>query len=134
MIIKTALWPLQKAVYSCLTSNAELMELITGVYDEVPDGAKLPYVTVGDDTVNPMDTKTGAGEDITLTMHVWTMGPGKKQNKQILDAVLQAITGGSLVLEQPFELEGGKREFLNVIPDGPGYHGICRFRFYISQN
>jgi hypothetical protein len=134
MKIKTALWPLQTAVYTCLTTNADLMSMINGVFDELPGGVKLPYVTIGDDTVNPMDTKTGVGEDITLTMHIWTMGPGKKENKQITDAVLQAITGGNLVFDPGFNLDGVKREFLNIIPDGPGYHGVCRFRFYITQN
>jgi hypothetical protein len=132
-VIKTALWPLQKAVYSCLSNNAELMELITGVFDEVPEGTALPYVTIGDDTVNGMDSKTGYGEDITLTMHVWTNGPGKTQNKAIMDAVLMALTSGELTMDQGFNLEGCKREFLNVIPDNGGYHGVCRFRFYITQ-
>jgi hypothetical protein len=134
MIVKTALWPLQKAIFTCLTNSAELMSIINGVFDEVPEGVKLPYVTIGDDTVNPMDTKTGAGEDITLTMHIWTNGPGKTENKKIMDVVLQTITGGLMLPDPSFALEGVKREFLNVMPDQSGYHGICRFRFYITQN
>jgi Protein of unknown function (DUF3168) len=132
-MVKTALWEVQKTVYSCLAGNAKLMGLITGVFDEVKEGIALPYVTIGDDTANPYDTKTTAGEEITITLHCWSLGPGKKEAKIIMDAVLQALTGSELTIDDNFKIEGIRREMLEVLEDGPGYHGICRFRFYIKQ-
>lgn len=132
-MVKTALWEVQKSVYSCLIGNAELMGLITGVFDEVKEGAALPYVTIGDDTANPYDSKTTNGEEITITLHCWSLGPGKKEAKLIMNAVLQAITGTQYSIDPSFKIEGVRREMLEVMEDGPGYHGVCRFRFYIKQ-
>jgi hypothetical protein len=132
MTVKTSLWALQKAVYSKLDTNTELKKAIAEIFDEVPTDAVLPYVMLGDDTVNPYDTKTDNGEDCTLTLHCYSEGPGKTQTKQIMDLVLQALTDSPLTLDN-FEFEGIKREFLNVMQEGNYYHGICRFRVYVKQ-
>lgn len=131
-MIKTALEPLQRAIVARLESDPLLNEIITGVYDEIESGAKLPYVQIGDDTVNPYDTKTSYGEDVTLTLHCYAHGPGKTKAKQIMNVVLQAITATPLELEG-FTMQGIEREFLEVYQDEKAYHGICRFRVYIKQ-
>lgn len=130
--LKTALWPLQQAIFARLTNDAILSNMITAVYDEVEEGALLPYVQIGDDTINPYDTKTNYGEDATVTLHAWSAGPGKTEAKRIMDAILQAMTGNPLVVEG-FTVEGVEREFLETFNDGQAYHGVCRFRVYIKQ-
>lgn len=132
-MIKTALEPLQKALVERLETDPILMAMINGVYDEVEDGTKLPYVQIGDDTANPYDTKTSYGEDATITLHCYAQGPGKTRAKQILNVVLQAITAKPLQIEGGFEVEGIQREFVEVYQDGKAYHGVCRFRVYIKQ-
>jgi hypothetical protein len=77
MTVKTALWALQQAVFSRLDNDTGVKSVVTGVYDEVPQTARLPYIQIGDDTVNPYDTKTDNGEDCTLTLHCFSDGPGK---------------------------------------------------------
>jgi hypothetical protein len=131
-MIKTALWELQKAVYSRLSNDSVLTAMVTGVFDEISENQPLPFVQIGDDTVNPYDSKTHNGEDSTLTLHVWSAGPGKTEAKKIMDAVLQAMTKNPLTLTG-FKVEGIKREFLEVFNDGQAYHGVCRFRVYIKQ-
>jgi hypothetical protein len=131
--IKSALWPLQQAIVSRLESDTILMAMITAVYDEVEEGAVMPYVSIGDDTTNPYDTKTDYGEDTTLTLHAWSAGPGKTEAKKIMDAVLQAITAAPIELTGGFKVDGIEREFLETFNDGQAYHGVCRFRVYIKQ-
>jgi hypothetical protein len=137
--LKTALWPLQKAVFERLAQDPIIKTMVgvdeeenAHVYDEVKEGAQLPFITIGDDTVNPYDTKTYYGEDLTLTLHTWSAGPGKTETKRIMDAVLQAITAMPLIIPG-FSVEGIEREFLETLNDGEVYHGICRFRVYIKQ-
>ena len=132
-MIKTALEPLQRAIVERLENDQILNTVITAVYDEIEQGAKLPYVQVGDDTVNPYDTKTSYGEDATITLHCYAPGPGKIKAKQIMGMVLEAITAAPLQLDGGFTVDGIRREFLEVYPDGKAYHGICRFRVYIKQ-
>lgn len=132
--LKTALWPLQQAIYERLKNDTILSAMITDIYDEVEEDALLPYVQIGNDTTNPYDTKTEYGEETTLTLHVWSAGPGKTATKRIMDAVLSAITKAPLILTGGFTVEGIEREFLETLNDGQVYHGVCRFRVYIKQN
>lgn len=131
-MINTALEPLQRAIYTRLINDAQLTSMINDVFDYVSEGTALPYVTLGDDTVNKYDTKTDKGEDLTITLHCWSAGPGKVEAKQIMNAVLQAMTKEPLVVEG-FNCEGVEREFLEVYQDETVYHGVCRFRIYIKQ-
>jgi hypothetical protein len=133
VIVKTALWALQKAIYTRLSTDANVTGLVTGVFDEVLEGTLLPYVQIGDDTVVPYDSKTEIGEDMTLTIHCWSLGPGKTKTKQIMDKVIQSLTAVPLTIDPGFELDGIFREYLEVLQDGDVYHGICRFRVYIKQ-
>jgi hypothetical protein len=130
--LKTALWPLQQAIYNRLANDPILTQMVTAVYDEVEEGAIMPYVQIGDDTTTPYDTKTDYGEQTTLTLHAWSAGPGKSEAKRIMGAILQAITAAPLTLEG-FTIEEIKREFLETFNDGQAYHGVCRFRVYIKQ-
>ena len=129
---KSASLPLQKAIYARLSSDPVLKTMVSGVYDDVPQGAKFPYVQIGDETVNPYDTKTNFGEDATVTIHAFSMGPGKVQAKTIMDVVLQSMTASPLTISG-FDVEGVERDFMEVFYDGSAYHGIIRFRIYTKQ-
>lgn len=129
---KSASLPLQKAIYARLSSDPALKILVSGVYDEVPDGAKMPYVHIGDETTNPYDTKTNYGEDATITLHVFSLGPGKVQAKTIMNVVLQSMTATPLVISG-FVVEGVEKDFMEVFHDGSSYHGIVRFRVFTKQ-
>lgn len=130
--LKSALWPLQQAIFARLSNDPVLMGMVTAVYDEVEEGAILPYVQIGDDTTNPYDTKTNYGEDTTVTIHAWSEGPGKSQAKQIMNVILQSMTSNPLIVPG-FVVEGIEREFLETFGDGQAYHGVCRFRIYTKQ-
>lgn len=131
--MRTALWPLQQALFQRLTEDAALMARITGVHDEVAEETPLPYITLGEDTVSDYSTKTFDGEDITHTLHVWSGYKGKKEAKEILDLALQAIIASPLALAGDFQLEDARREMLEVFKDEDAYHGVMRLRFKITQ-
>lgn len=129
---KTASLPLQKAVYKRLAEDVILNTMVSGVFDEVPEGTRLPFVHLGDETITPYDTKLSYGEDNTVTLHIYAPGPGKVLTKQIADVVLQAMTATPLELEG-FTFDGLELDQLEVFPDEKAYHGVCRFRIYIRQ-
>lgn len=131
--VKTATLHLQKAIYQRLSSDTILQAMVSGIYDEVPEGSPLPFVHLGDDTVNPYDTKLSYGEDNTVTIHVYAPGPGKTLTKQILAVVLESLTAAPLEIGEGFIFDGIEREQLEVFPDNEAYHGVCRFRIYIRQ-
>lgn len=72
----TALAPLQTALYQKLTGSTDLMSLVTGIFDEVPDGQAFPYVTIGSITETASDAHDHQGLDCTVQIDVWTKGVG----------------------------------------------------------
>lgn len=96
----TALWNVQKAVLAKLEADTALMGLVTGVYDTPEGGTNFPYVTIGEATENPFNTFDKKGNEITLTLHIYSRYEGFKEGLQILErlnAVLdyQPLTVGS---------------------------------------
>lgn len=82
--MSSAFWPLQSAIYQRLTLDADLMARVSGVFDSVPNGQEMPYVTIGDATGIPFRTFDAFGEECTLTLHIWSAYKGFKEAGEIL--------------------------------------------------
>jgi hypothetical protein len=82
--VTAALWPLQQAVYAKLTGHAPLMALVSGVYDEVPEQATHPYVSLGSITENVDDAHNQRGLEASVVLHVWSKYRGFKEAAGIL--------------------------------------------------
>ncbi|MED4586670.1 DUF3168 domain-containing protein [Brevibacillus choshinensis] len=133
--MKSALWPLQQALFACLKADTALTSKVKGVFDEVSANQAYPYVTLGEDTVVDWSTKTNDGEEITHTFHVWSKYAGKKEAKEILSLVLEAVTRQPLVLSSGFSIDFSGLDFMEVFidEDGTTKHGVLRIRFKILQ-
>lgn len=94
----TALWPLQTAVYSTLTGRPQLMALVNGVFDDVPDNQAYPYVTIGDILETVADAHDHQGLDSVVTIHVWSDAAGFKEASRIFAEVDTALDRKSLSL------------------------------------
>lgn len=128
----SVLGPLQAAIYAKLTGTGGLSQ---PVYDNVPVGAVLPYVTIGEDTSIDWGSKTEDGEEVTITLHAWSSYRGKKEAKEIMAAIY------ALLHRQPLTVTGFmvvwiRHDFSTVQldPDGQTYHGIIRFRALIQAS
>lgn len=132
--MKTALWPLQASLYNRL-KNDTAVNGKANVYDAVPEGAAMPYVTIGEDTSVPDSTKTYDAEEITHTLHVYSSYNGKKEVKEIMSLVLEASTKESLTLSNGFIVEMAELDLMQVmeINGSPAKHGVIRMRFKIKQ-
>lgn len=133
--MKSSLWPLQQALFTCLKGDAALTTKVKGIFDEVPANQTYPYVTLGEDTVVDWSTKTNDGEEITHTLHVWSKYAGKKEAKEILSLVLEAVTRQPLALAGGFSVDFSALDFMEVFidEDGTTKHGVLRLRFKILQ-
>ena len=125
-------WPLQKAIFTALSNNADLATLIGNpprVYDDPPGMAELPYIQIGEGTESDWSTSTQTGAEHLLTIHVWSRTGGRMQARVILSAIYDVLHDASLVLENQrlvnlrFALSQVWRE-----ADGETYHGMARFR------
>ncbi|WP_405710105.1 DUF3168 domain-containing protein [Streptomyces xanthophaeus] len=136
MSAPTALGPVQMALYGRLTSDEDLMALISGVYDYVPETDPYPYVVIGEATEIPDNRHDGFGRETVASLHVWTRhrghGPGMKIAARITE----------LIDHQPLTVTGlhhvsTKFEFSQTLtdPEPPGdiRHIPMRFRIVTEK-
>ena len=124
-------WELQKSIYAALIADGALTTLLGGahIYDDVPRGAQLPYVTFGQSTVRDWSTGTDPGHEHLFTMHVWTRVNGERQAHQIMSAIRDRLHDTTLALSG-FSLINLRHEFSDSFrePDGETIHGVVRYR------
>lgn len=133
---ETALWPLQQAIFKRLSEDADLNDVITGVYDYVNQDTPFPYVTVGEPTVSPFESKTSYSENIPWVLHCYSDAQGKRETMQMLNLMVKALT------KEKWHVEGFKvfkfiidqnMRVLSPADIGFPYQGILNVRFYIEQ-
>lgn len=126
------LHPLQEALYTRLTSAVSPVV----VYDDVPDGAAFPYVTLGESTETDISPKGAGFYEATHTLHVWSRYKGFKQCNEIIDSIAAAF-------ETPLDMAADgytdcytRVEYRQVMrdPDGITRHGVVRIRVRIQEN
>jgi hypothetical protein len=126
-------WSLQQGIYSALTgSTAVTAHVGTRIYDHVPQGTASipkPFLVLGEDTQADWSTKSFDGQESTITLHAFSEYRGKKEVKQIADAMYQrlhngtfSVSGQTLVLCQ-FEFADSFME-----SDGVTRHLVQRYR------
>ncbi|MFZ1101837.1 MAG: DUF3168 domain-containing protein [Hyphomicrobiaceae bacterium] len=124
-------WSLQQSVFATLTADAALTALLGAgrIYDDVPQGTALPYVTLGPVTAQDWSTGSENGTEHLVTVHVWSGARGKKQAHEILGAIRSALH------DQPLALAGHRlinllhqRSEVRRTPDGDTLQGTGRFR------
>ena len=124
-------WSLQQSVFAALSADAALTALLGPgrIFDDVPQGTALPYVTLGRTAVQDWSTGSEDGTEHLFTVHVWSSARGKKQAHEVLGAVRAALH------EQPLAVAG--HSLINLRhqhsevrrdPDGETVHGLARFR------
>ena len=124
-------WSLQQSIFAALTADVALTALLGAgrIFDDVPQGSALPYLTLGQSTARDWSTVTDDGTEHILTLHVWSNARGKKQAHEILGAVRSALhdrpltLAGHRLINLRHEFSEARRD-----PDGETIHGLARFR------
>jgi len=90
-----ASWALQQALYTLLSADDGLLALLGGpeIHDAVPQGAKLPYIVIGDTEVRDVAADGVALEAHDLTIAVWSAAEGRREVKEIMEALRAALSG-----------------------------------------
>lgn len=126
-----ASWALQHSIYQALASSPDVTTLLGGarIYDDPPQAASFPFVTLGQSVVRDWSTGTEDGAEHELTLHVWSRAGGKKEVQAIMEAVRGALHDQPLSLAD-HHLVNLRHEFseARLDPDGDTFHGIVRYR------
>jgi len=124
---------LQKSVF------ARLSTLSYQIYDAVPQStagdsnAAFPYIVVGDDTFDEWDTDEDLGYQATVTIHCWSRYTGKKEVKEMQDAIYSTLHRYPLVVSG-YNVVDVIFEFAETMldPDGKTRHGVQRARIILE--
>lgn len=90
----TAMWSVQKGLYTALSSNSTFMAKIgNNLYDEPPTNEQYPYVTIGSMTESNLNRLNKSGFTVTLELRIFTKNGrgGFKLAKEILEITNNVI-------------------------------------------
>ena len=128
-------FPLQEAIFSRLNGDSTLGDLITGVFDGVPDDTALPVVVIGPSTTSDDGSKTLDARDYIFNVDVFSDYRGMKEAKNILQRVYTllhevdvSVSGANLI---DLRCEFSSEVLEN---DGVTRHGVMRFRAFITDS
>jgi hypothetical protein len=128
---EVASWALQRGVYQALAGSCDVTTLLGGarIYDDAPQDAAFPFVTLGQSVIRDWSTGTEDGAEHNLTLHVWSRGGGKKQTLEIIETIKAVLHDQPLLLAD-HHLVNLRHEFseARLDPDGDTFHGIVRYR------
>ena len=124
-------WELQKAIHAVLAADVGITTLLGGpkIFDDVPRGAELPYVTIGKSVVRDWSTGTEDGHEHLLTISVWSRANGEREVHHMTAAIEAVLKDANLSLPAA-RLINLRLEFFEVRreSDGETARGIMRFR------
>ncbi|OYD08959.1 hypothetical protein CHM34_04065 [Paludifilum halophilum] len=87
---------MQQAVTQHLSTDEELMSKVSGVFDGVPENEAFPFVAVGGITSSPFRTFSRFGEEVTLTLHIWSDAQGFSEANEILEDLNRLLADRNL--------------------------------------
>jgi len=127
-------FPLQERIYTTLNGDSALGDLVTGVYDSIPDDTVLPAVQIGSSTTTDDAMKGTDARSYIFQVDVWSAYRGFKEIKTIMQRVYALLHEQALVVSGA-NLINLRCEFTTQLIEGDGVirHGIMRFRAYITD-
>ena len=127
---------LQRAIVRALSESEGLKAIVgnEGVYDSTPRdqngniSATMPFVSLGEDQSLPFKAGCLDADDITITIHAWSTGPGFPEVKRMTNAIKRALDGVELVVVD-HRLTDIEVESVRHLPDPDGItrHGVITF-------
>jgi hypothetical protein len=120
------------AIREALMASAPVKTLLgdpARVYDDPPEGAVFPYVTLGRIESRPSDSQDRPAVEHALTLHVWSRYGGRAEALDII-AALRAV-----LHDAGFDVPGRRlvlifASFADVFRSGDGVttHGVLRLK------
>lgn len=93
-----AITAVQQALYSKLSGDAVLMDMVEQVYDTAPQQSAFPYIVVGDVSQEAIPAINCALWRVNLVLDVWTEAGGRKTALTILERLKMLLHHGSMVI------------------------------------
>lgn len=96
----------------------------TPVYDDVPEDAALPYITIGAFTCKRLPDKTSDIWDASIQIHIWSDYSGKAEINSVANDITTVLSSAAIDAEG-FAVISQDVDFFEAFPEGEfGYHGV----------
>jgi len=118
----------QAEVFTTLSTDSDLMDLVDGVYGNVPNQTReINYITIGDDDISDFGAHDIDGFEVTCTIHAWVRERGRLHCHKVLKRVYELMHKKHFDLSQKSIVS--RFNFSNIIidPDNRTHHGVIRF-------
>lgn len=110
---------LQTGLFSLLSAGQT-----TPVYDDVPEEAVFPYITIGAFTCKRVADKTSDIWDASIQLHIWSNHNGKAEINAVADDIATVITSAAIGAPG-FAVISQDVDFFEAFPEDEfGYHGV----------
>ena len=112
---------LQTGLYNLLVSGQT-----TPIYDDVPEDAVMPYITIGAFTCKRVADKTSDIWDAAIQIHIWSDHNGKAEVNAIANDITTVLSSVMIDLSaDKFNVVSQDVDFFESFPEGEfGYHGV----------
>jgi|CXWL01.1.fsa_nt_gi hypothetical protein len=125
----------QKAIYEKLTGNSQLMALINGVFDNVPQETAFPFVTIGDVFASESSSLGKNGVEQKLSINIWSREAGHKQASVIMDVIYGLLHNGVLTIAGQIIITVRTiSSSIRLEDDGWTYHGIINIMVVMTDS
>ena len=127
--------PLQKAIYVALMADATLMNMISGIYDHVPQSSNFPYVVFGNSQSRAWDNREDSGMDLQVVLDIYSRTAGRKEAGDISERLYTLLHHGQLTLDgQSLILLRFMNSKVELDDDGLTYRASLQFRALVQSN
>ncbi|WP_417459231.1 DUF3168 domain-containing protein [Kordiimonas sp.] len=121
----------QEALYAHLTNDSTLMALLAGIYDEVPTGSALPYLTFGETRADGMALKDRDCSQISFDIMLWSEDHGQMEVKELMaevERVMKSFTPDVLDISFGTLTFVGANIVRQITPERMLYRGRLSYR------
>lgn len=88
----------QQGLFGKLSGDAVLMDMISALYDQVPERAQFPYAIIGDGEFRPLNVQVATAGTCSMRIRVYSQKAGRKEVLRILDRIYGLLHLGALTL------------------------------------
>ena len=105
------------------------------VDDFVPEGAVLPFVTLGNINAEDKSTKSDDIIHMTVQIHIWSTYRGRYEINSLAEKIINALSSKQLDLsEEDFYSNAQGVDFYESYPEeDSGYNGVISFEMLVQN-
>lgn len=99
------IWNLQKAIYETLSADVNITNIVTGIYDFVPDNTLYPYVIIKIEEISNWDIISQNGFEVILTIDIYCKDNANKVALQLFDYIHNNLHNATILVDGSYNLQ-----------------------------